>query len=352
MRQKPLFKKKQNGEKKDTIKKKSRNEIKDRLAEFLKQSDEWWNTHPAERAEMDKERLALEEENKGINVWRQTLRETLAERKEAEAEIVSRGERERRRKELEEKRARGELISSFTEITREGKEIAFDLEQIRQESREFYQAHNLEEFANALSEEIRLSPESEARLRKAMQNGFDRAIFLPGIELQRQNQDALIQELAANPRPGLPNQEQYTAPYINEVVKTERETKNRPQGKGYLLLYNSGSIPGSTKGKTFVSAKEKLDKLFGKGNWDGLTLEEYLVLQRQELEERGNHSFDSYSDVGAESQWTWLLDSRVSSGCVGARWSPGRRRVDVGWFGSVDSGSSLGARPAVVVPIL
>ena len=237
--------------------------------------------------------------------------------------------------------------------TPEGKEISFDLREIRENSLAFYRAHNLEEFADALPKEIRLSPESEARLREAMEAGFDRAVLLPNPELQTQTTDKLFDEMATKPVAGLPDTEQYTAPYITDPVKEKKVTnQNRPLLKAYLLLYQSGAIPEETKGKTFPEAEQELDKLFGKDKWNGLTLEEYLILQRQECEERQDHEFDVWPvDPNKKSEWTWLLDSRVPSGCVHASWFPRNRQVSVHWSEPKHSLSLLGARPAVVVPL-
>ena len=128
--------------------------------------------------------------------------------------------------------------------------------------------------------------------------------------------------------------------------------QNRPLLKAYLLLYQSGAIPEETKGKTFPEAEQELDKLFGKDKWNGLTLEEYLILQRQECEERQDHEFDAWSDDPNKSQCTRLLDSRVHFSCVDASWNPREHLVNVNWSVSGNSSSYIGARPAVVVEIL
>jgi hypothetical protein len=96
---------------------------------------------------------------------------------------------------------------------------------------------------------------------------------------------------------------------------------------------------------------DQLDPLFTQNKWNGLTLEEYLMLQRKEFEARKNHEFDAYNGDAKKSKWTWLLDSRVPGGAVHAGWSPGDRQVVVYWGGPGDSYSRLGARPAVVVEV-
>ena len=233
-----------------------------------------------------------------------------------------------------------------------GKEIV-NLETLRQEWAKFYGDHDLEDLANNLPESIKLSSEALAKLREAAEQGFDKAVLLPSLELQTAHLDELINQMATQPAPSMDDSDpnQYTAPYIETKAKSSIP-QNRPTDKAYLLLYQSNPVPQETKGKTFAAAKQELDKLFGEGKWNGLTLQEYLILQRQEFEANKDHSFDEYSDNADQSQWTWLLDSRAPSGCVAAYWNPRDRQVSLHWDEPENSYPKLGARPAVVVPIL
>ena len=236
----------------------------------------------------------------------------------------------------------------YVEKTREGKEIKLDTEEILKESTQFYATHNLREFSDKLPREIKISAAGEARIREALKEGFDKAMILPSSEIQKGNIDKLLGEMADKPFPGLLETDQYTAYYMYEPDTTKNATpRNRPAKKAYLVLYQSGSIPPETRGKT----PPQLDQLFTQKKWDGLTLEEYLIIQRKELETRKNHGFDAYFDTAAQSQWTWLLDSRVPEGVVRACWYPRFRQVEVYWYGPEVSYGELGARPVVVVEI-
>ena len=239
----------------------------------------------------------------------------------------------------------------YSERTKEGKEVKLDTEAVWRESAGFYTAHNLKDFLKELPKEVKLTAASEAKLREALREGFDKAMLLPSTDLQKGNINKLLTELADKKLPGLQDDapEQLSqAHYMYQPDVTKNATaRNRPARKAYLLLYQSGPLPEETMGKT----PDQLDPLFKQKKWDGLTLEEYLMLQRKEFEARKNHEFDAYNDDAKKSKWTWLLDSRVPGGVVHAGWSPRLRQVGVGWGRPGHSGAVLGARPAVVVPL-
>ncbi len=234
----------------------------------------------------------------------------------------------------------------------EGKEVKLDVLETRSASEKFYKEHHLVEFAANLPRDIKFSPANETKIREALKMGFDRAMILPAVDIQGKNLDLLIDNLANAEYSGggVRPEDQYTKAYMDSSAKNS-QIRNRP-AKGYLLLYQSSEVPQETKVKT----PNYLETLFKQKKWNGLTLPEYLLLQRKELEQRQNHNFDAYSDNAAKSQWTWLLDNRVSSGSssrvVIASWSPGRHRVRVHWDDAGRSDARLGARPAVVVEMI
>lgn len=237
----------------------------------------------------------------------------------------------------------------YSERTKEGREVKLDTEAVLKESVGFYAAHDLKDFLKELPKEVKLSAASESRLREALREGFDKAMLLPSTELQKGNINKLLTELADKQLPGLQDAEQYSrahSMYEPDVTKNAT-TRGRPARKAYLLLYQSEPLPEETMGKT----PNDLDQLFAQKKWNGLTLEEYLILQRKEAEASKDHRFDAHSDDAKKSQWTWLLDSRVPEGVVYAYWYPGDRQVRVFWFGLGFSNPKLGARPAVVVEI-
>lgn len=244
---------------------------------------------------------------------------------------------------LKEEMERRDLI--FTEIF-EGKEIKLDIEETRQLSGKFYQEHDLQEFADNLPERIRLSPESRERIKWALIKGFDRALLLPPAEVQGGLIDDLIEQTATKEYTGLSGGGQYREADIN-FDAAQTQPQNRPP-KAYLLLYQSSEVPLETKDKT----PDELKELFKQKKWNSLTVSEYLILQRRELEERQKHSFDTYDKEESKSQWSWLLDSPVQPDRIAnACWEPTDKQVVVN-HGRADFALILcGARPTVVVEI-
>src|SRR6266481_8598449 len=109
--------------------------------------------------------------------------------------------------------------------------------------------------------------------------------------------------------------------WIYEPVK-EAKSDKRPDK--YLLLYTK-DIPQETKGKTPI----ELEKLFKEKDWKGMTIEEYLVIQRFEFKKRKDHSFDSYNYEISKSNWTYLLGSKNTGFVVKVCWFPENRLVSL-----------------------
>lgn len=241
------------------------------------------------------------------------------------------------------------LMMVFIE-TVEGKEITLDVREVKASSEQFYQEHDLQEFIDHLPAEVHFSSEAIERIREALKMGFDQAIILPESEFQKQSVDKLGDVLASQPIEHLDSQHenQYSqAAYFEGGTKTY-DVNNRPFGKSYMLMYSSKPVPQETKNLN----PDQLDELFVEKKWNGMTLGEYLVLQRKEFEQRGNHGFDAYSSDSQKSNWTWLLDSTIGSDkVVYARWHSVSRQVEVYWSSRAYSFPLLGARPVVVVEI-
>jgi MoxR-like ATPase len=223
-----------------------------------------------------------------------------------------------------------------------------DLNKALRESREFFIASGLNELANRLPNKISIDAIHRARIIEALRQGFDQAIIMPSIGSQMAHRTDVLHKTIVTPLAGLSTVDQYTAPYYSEKDKIlTASMENRPTTKAYILMYQSGNIPRETMGKN----PTQLLALFAKNRWNGLTLDEYCLLQRKEAIKNKDHRFDAYSSDPAKSNWGWLLDARVPDGFVHAPWDPGAHRVDLYWDDAESSGSSLGARPAVVVEI-
>ena len=91
---------------------------------------------------------------------------------------------------------------------------------------------------------------------------------------------------------------------------------------------------------------------FDSRNWDKLTLAEGLAIKANEQQKNQNHNFVAYDSDPKKSNWSWLLGSRVGSGgCANVNWNPNNHQFKVNWNDAGNRNPSLGARPAVVVPI-
>jgi len=236
---------------------------------------------------------------------------------------------------------------------KEGKEVLFDLAEIRRQWVQFYDTHGLSEILkdhqghDTLPADIKLTPEQVDLLKAKAKEGYTRMILVPaGVEghlqsLKENLTDGLAQDASNNPiptflsdnvKPNFPNQIQTTDP--------------RRLGKAYLLMTNPDAAlyPG-TKGQ---SADEIIRTFADQAvNVSGLTLADFLIEERQYFDETGQHLVD-----WGKNEWTWLLSSRdVASRVLDAGWGPGSRRVRVDSRPSDDRSSLLGARSSVVLAL-
>jgi hypothetical protein len=214
-------------------------------------------------------------------------------------------------------------------------------------SASFFRSHELVPLARELPATIDLSAEQQGRVEQALTEGFDSAFVFPSVSVQKIHFEAIVKQLATAPAFGLPKNEQYTAPSVPDLwtLKTS-PARNRPAGP-YVLMYRTTPFPRETREK---SAPD-LDRLFGAMGWNGLTVPEYLVLQRLLCEKNGDHRFDLYAPDTSRSQWQWLLDTRLPTGVVMAYWNPKKYRIEIGAAPEGVNSARRGAHPTVIVPV-
>jgi len=252
----------------------------------------------------------------------------------------------------------------ITAETKEGKEIEFNLEEIKTYWIEFYQQNNLIELAKEIENiDINLTDEQIEKIREKAKEGFDRLILLPKTEIQKQ-QLQKIKDQTEKPMKGLKDKQQYLEKpdssgqkgiWLSDTVQPnfpdKIQTNNRPESKAYLLfLKDNLEVDDNTRNKT----PEKLRQEFQKKQETGLTLAEYLIFQRdhtqRHIEEDKPHPDTQYV--------TWLLDSELDKQSSGpgrvlrADWLPDYRRVRVSSYPASDSHSSIGARSSAIFEIL
>jgi hypothetical protein len=215
------------------------------------------------------------------------------------------------------------------------------------ESAAFLRGHELAALFRELPAAVDLKAEAQSRFDQALAEGFDAAFFFPPVAAQKIHFEAMIKQLATAPAFGLSRTEQYTAPSLPEVrnLKTA-PSRNRPAGP-YLLMYRTTPFPRETREKS----PPDLDKLFAAMGWNGLTVAEYLVLQRLLCEANGDHRFDLYAPDAVRSQWQWLLDTRLPTGVVMAFWNPKTCRLEIGPAPPGVNTARRGAHPTVIIPI-
>ena len=214
-------------------------------------------------------------------------------------------------------------------------------------SASFFRSHELLPLAKELPATLDLSAQQRSQFEQALSEGFDSAFVFPPVAAQKIHFEALVKQLATAPAFGLPKKEQYTEPAMPELwsMKTS-PARNRPAAS-YILLYRATPFPRETREKS----PPDLDRLFATMGWNGLTVPEYLVLQRLLCEKNGDHRFDLYAPDALRSQWQWLLDTRLPAGVVMAFWNPQKCRVEIGPAPEGVNSARRGAHSTVVVPL-
>ncbi|HTD52703.1 MAG TPA: hypothetical protein VK780_06745 [Thermoanaerobaculia bacterium] len=226
-------------------------------------------------------------------------------------------------------------------------EMPMDARSVLAASTAFFRSHELQPLARELPAEVTLSAEGQSRCEQALSEGFDSAFVFPSVAAQKLHFEAIVLQLATAPAFGLSKKEQYTPAAIPDL-RTLKTTPARSRPTGcYVLFYRTTPFPRETREKSAAD----IDRLFSALGWTGLTVPEYIVLQRLLAEKNGDHRFDLYAPDAARSQWQWLLDTRLPSGAVMAFWNPQGCRLEVGPAPAEVSTARRGAHPTVIVPV-
>lgn len=222
-----------------------------------------------------------------------------------------------------------------------------DAQDILLESRAFYSAHGLDVYNGHLPEGLAITQE---QIDAMGAQGFDRAIVMPPVAVQRAAVETLISTLLTAPAANLPPEEQYHTPWVYSLSDIQESTvHNRPEG-AYVLFYRSQPYPDETRDLTGPS----LQKLFKQHEWRFLTLFEYMVVQRIFVETHGDHRFDHYANHAAgKAGWGWVLDSSKDDRCFHTYWNPnkGQGSVHIGYCKPSNKNARRGAHPVKVVAV-
>lgn len=118
---------------------------------------------------------------------------------------------------------------------------------------------------------------------------------------------------------------------------------DRP-GHPYLLTLPADRLPEWTRGHTAPALRAEL----AARGYSGLTVPEYLVLQRQSFDTHGDHRFDSYT--GDAPGWTWLPASTHGPLVGMAYYEPRAGHVQIAACKTGSKNPRKGAHIARVLP--
>jgi hypothetical protein len=157
-----------------------------------------------------------------------------------------------------------------------------DIAEMVKTSRRFYRGHNLADWAKAIPKTASVPAGFDSTLRQAEKARFTAAFAFPPFELQMGQLDALIDETARKPAPGLPDTQQYSGELFlaDEWTKTANgKVLQRPDDLGprtwgpYLLLFSP-----EPHAAAFGRTGRQIAEQFQARDWHGLTVPEYFVL--------------------------------------------------------------------------
>lgn len=227
----------------------------------------------------------------------------------------------------------------------------YDFPAIVKASRRFYKHHNLASWAKAIPRCPAPAHDVEAILQQAEKSGFQAAFAFPPFALQQQSFDRLVDACARQPSPILPDNQQYRPPFLadnwsrvanGQVLQRENDLGERARG-AYVFLFSSTPL-GNCWGKT----GKQIAKQFQARGWHGLTVFEYLVLQRAFAEKNGDHRFFAEPD-DPSGHWLWLIDSMNDVDCSVAYGSA--RGVNIQATGINNRESKRAGLGGVIVPL-
>lgn len=183
--------------------------------------------------------------------------------------------------------------------------------------RRFMAAHNLADWAEALRDASVLADADGATFTQAAKHGFTCAFAFPSFALQMASLDRLIDETARKPA-AIPDNQQYCEPFLadewtktpNGKVLQRTEELGGREWSPYLLLFSPNPIP-----KCWGLTGKQIREYFEAKGWRGLTVPEYLVLQRFYCEKYGDHRFFEIPEDDSGSHSIWLIDSMDDRNC-------------------------------------
>jgi hypothetical protein len=194
----------------------------------------------------------------------------------------------------------------------------YDFPAVVKASRRFYKEHDLTLWAKAIPRRPSPAHDVETLLEQADKCGFSAAFAFPPFALQQQTVERLVDACARQPSPRLPDNQQYRQPFLADnwsrvangrILQRDRDLGDRTRG-AYVFLFTSAPL-ANCWGKTGKQIAEQ----FQARGWHGLTVFEYLVLQRVFAETFGDHRFFAAPE-DPSGHWLWLIDSMTDTDCA------------------------------------
>ena len=227
----------------------------------------------------------------------------------------------------------------------------YDFPAIVKASRRFYRDHDLRTWVEGVPRRPFPAGDVETLLGQANRAGFTEGFAFPGFGVQAATLDHLVDVCARRHAPGLSDNHQYAEPFLADCwAKT-------PNGK---LLQRDGDLGARVDGPyVFLFTPNPLTNCWGKTgkqiaeqfhskSWHGLTVMEYLVLQRFFAEKFGDHRFFEEPQE-SNAHWLWLIDSMNDSDCSVAMCTA--RGINIQATGINNRESKRGAIAGILVPL-
>lgn len=205
-------------------------------------------------------------------------------------------------------------------------------------ARSFYRSHGLDEWVAALPR--------AGRNALPRTTGLDAAWLFPPVPVQVATVTLLFETLGTRPARRLSEAEQYGEPLIGDLHTLRLCTpRHRPVGPYLLVFRGRGVAPESVE-----QAPSILEASFRSAGRTGLTIPEYLVLQRVAAEAWLDHRFDT-RETRAGPQRQWLLDAGAPGEFTSAEWNPAPGRIEIRFTQQDRAEPGRGAHQTAVIPL-
>lgn len=218
--------------------------------------------------------------------------------------------------------------------------MRLNLHPILRASRTFYREHDLAPWADAIPDKATASDADAERLLWAEKAGWTEAFAFPPFALQMETLPCLIEATARKQAAQLSDDQQYAVPpFLADTMTREangrivqRTTDLAGRETPYLLIYSRGPITNAW-GRSGRQIVELLDSK----DWRGLTIPEYLVLQRFLCERDRHHLFYDGEAPERRGHWLWLADSATDKAMSVGAWLYGAVNIQACPLGHRDA---------------